>query len=683
MPPRKSPSVTSLFSSSGDSGDSGDDDVGHTNGDGVTNKGSDGDAVESFWSAAREKWERSRETDSKTDHKKLFESSSEEEEAAREGELCFLHSVQPHDTLSGLALRYGVSEGDIQAANGSMLNNRNVFSFKTLRIPSGGGGTEGGIDDFGGIAGGPCCELCWEPLGEEGDLPASGSTPGDAHAERRDAESNSVGGEKTRTLDLRHGVSILVHVACMRCCADSCLADFSTWSDDRIRTQCFLVDDQLFCDEHGPKVQLCSNHGKGSGVNECNNRACRSINSVCVADCALCPMVSAGKLPECDGSHYVSFVGLAGPGCGNDGCRNRPYCVPSCSSCPCLEGKPKASSASSTSSSSHRRRTSSSGSLPPLQKQQEQQQQQLAAAREVALLTREFGEALHAIKEEPAKGQEFLAGGVEVKCVDVFASATRPWLLNLNGGSKGWIWKEGDDLRKDALLLRVMDALNAIWERASLPVRCNTYRVVPFFIDGTHCGFIEALDGQPLQDQPVDSYQVLQLAKEMGAKGNRFVSTLNGTIIASYLFDLFDRHHGNIFLDTTGALSHIDFNNCFGLMTRWEPAPKVWCTLRARRTAHYFGYSTRMIVDTCAAGYRELSRHPNSGEILRAFDDAAVEVGLPAETTAPWRSYLEKVISPEHAEKFSVELQSSLTTVRYQFGRVLRDNVQTFKTSFG
>ena len=46
------------------------------------------------------------------------------------------------DTLSGLALRYGVSERDIQAANRT--SSREVFMFKTLLIPVAHGGAVAG-----------------------------------------------------------------------------------------------------------------------------------------------------------------------------------------------------------------------------------------------------------------------------------------------------------------------------------------------------------------------------------------------------------------------------------------------------------------------------------------------------------------------------------------------------------
>jgi LysM repeat protein len=49
----------------------------------------------------------------------------------------FHHVTKPTDTLSGLALRYGVSEKDIQTANRT--HSREVFQFKVVLIPRTGG----------------------------------------------------------------------------------------------------------------------------------------------------------------------------------------------------------------------------------------------------------------------------------------------------------------------------------------------------------------------------------------------------------------------------------------------------------------------------------------------------------------------------------------------------------------
>jgi LysM repeat protein len=59
-----------------------------------------------------------------------------------------LHTVERRDTLDGLALKYGVSKGDIKQAND--LPTDNIFTCRTLRIPTGrsrgvlagGGGSE-------------------------------------------------------------------------------------------------------------------------------------------------------------------------------------------------------------------------------------------------------------------------------------------------------------------------------------------------------------------------------------------------------------------------------------------------------------------------------------------------------------------------------------------------------------
>ncbi|CAH8596184.1 unnamed protein product [Heterobilharzia americana] len=145
--------------------------------------------------------------------------------------------------------------------------------------------------------------------------------------------------------------------------------------------------------------------------------------------------------------------------------------------------------------------------------------------------------------------------------------ATSPW-----GTLPGWsltsaIVKVGDDLRQEQLAYQMLTVLKNIWESEHVPLWLRPLTVVVISLDS---GFIE-----PVPDT-VSFHQIKRharlslvdyLHREHGADNSEafltaqhnFVQSCAAYCLVGYLFQVKDRHNGNILLDNEGHVIHIDY----------------------------------------------------------------------------------------------------------------------------
>nr|CAH8867278.1 unnamed protein product [Trichobilharzia regenti] len=145
--------------------------------------------------------------------------------------------------------------------------------------------------------------------------------------------------------------------------------------------------------------------------------------------------------------------------------------------------------------------------------------------------------------------------------------ATSPW-----GSLPGWsltsaIVKVGDDLRQEQLAYQLLTVLKNIWEIEHVPLWLRPLTVVVISSDS---GFIE-----PVPDT-VSFHQIKRHARlslldymhrEHGPDNSEafltaqqnFVQSTAAYCLVGYLFQVKDRHNGNILLDNEGHVIHIDY----------------------------------------------------------------------------------------------------------------------------
>ncbi|XP_068630993.1 phosphatidylinositol 4-kinase beta isoform X2 [Battus philenor] len=144
------------------------------------------------------------------------------------------------------------------------------------------------------------------------------------------------------------------------------------------------------------------------------------------------------------------------------------------------------------------------------------------------------------------------------------------------GSLSGWrllgcIVKVGDDLRQELLAAQLLRRLEAAWRVERVPLRLHPYEILCL---DRECGLIQpVLNSVSLHQIKKQSGRSLRawLELEHGPPNSEgflsaqknFVESAAAYALTSYLLQLKDRHNGNILLDSTGHIIHIDFGFIF------------------------------------------------------------------------------------------------------------------------
>lgn len=144
------------------------------------------------------------------------------------------------------------------------------------------------------------------------------------------------------------------------------------------------------------------------------------------------------------------------------------------------------------------------------------------------------------------------------------------------------IFKIGDDLRQDVLTLQMIKLMDMIWLEDGLDLHIKSYRVV---VTGDQSGIIEVVPNSEttssiqsyyggkfgaLSKKPLKAF----LKEHNPDKSQRikaysnFIKSCAGYCVASYILGIADRHNGNIMINHTGHLFHIDFGHFLGNFKR-------------------------------------------------------------------------------------------------------------------
>lgn len=169
---------------------------------------------------------------------------------------------------------------------------------------------------------------------------------------------------------------------------------------------------------------------------------------------------------------------------------------------------------------------------------------------------------------------------VDIKSCMYFASNTLPLKINFIGSDNAVIpamFKVGDDLRQDSLVLQVIKVMDSLWLKAGLDLRIVTFQALP---TSDKRGMIEIVsEAETLRaiqtewgltgsfkDKPIAEWLAKHNPSELEYQRARdnFTASCAGYSVATYLLGICDRHNDNIMLKTSGHLFHIDFGKFLG-----------------------------------------------------------------------------------------------------------------------
>jgi len=130
------------------------------------------------------------------------------------------------------------------------------------------------------------------------------------------------------------------------------------------------------------------------------------------------------------------------------------------------------------------------------------------------------------------------------------------------------IFKHGDDLRQDQLVLQIFTLMDRILKRENLDLKLTSYRVLA---TSAQHGFVQFIDSEPLRDVSqqwegnIQNYLRHYNPSTTGPFGisgeviDNYVRSCAGYSIICYLLGVGDRHLHNLLLCKDGRLFHVDF----------------------------------------------------------------------------------------------------------------------------
>lgn len=229
----------------------------------------------------------------------------------------------------------------------------------------------------------------------------------------------------------------------------------------------------------------------------------------------------------------------------------------------------------------------------------------------------------------------YITGIIPEKAV-LFKSALMPSRLTFKvQDNKEYvaIFKHGDDLRQDQLILQIITLMDKLLRSENLDLKVTPYRVLA---TSTRHGFVQFVNSLPVAEilateGSIQNYFRKNHPNENAPYGispdimENYIKSCAGYCVITYLLGVGDRHFDNLLLTSTGKLFHIDFGYILGRDPKPLPPPmklskEMVEAMGGVNSEHYHEFRK-----LCYTAFLHLRRHANL--ILNLFSlmvDASV-----------------------------------------------------------
>ncbi|XP_032668261.1 phosphatidylinositol 3-kinase catalytic subunit type 3 isoform X2 [Odontomachus brunneus] len=231
---------------------------------------------------------------------------------------------------------------------------------------------------------------------------------------------------------------------------------------------------------------------------------------------------------------------------------------------------------------------------------------------------------------------EICIKGIIPEKASLFKSALMPsklTFLTTDNSEYIAIFKHGDDLRQDQLILQTIALMDKLLRRENLDLKLTPYRVLA---TSTRHGFLQFIESTTVAEVLASEGSILSFFRkhhpsETGPYGvvpevmDTYVRSCAGYCIITYVLGVGDRHLDNLLLTASGKLFHIDFGYILGRDPKPLPPPmklskEMVEAMGGVGSEHYHEFRKQ-----CYTAFLHLRRHANL--ILNLFSlmvDASV-----------------------------------------------------------
>uniref|UniRef100_A0A0E0IA16 phosphatidylinositol 3-kinase n=1 Tax=Oryza nivara TaxID=4536 RepID=A0A0E0IA16_ORYNI len=157
----------------------------------------------------------------------------------------------------------------------------------------------------------------------------------------------------------------------------------------------------------------------------------------------------------------------------------------------------------------------------------------------------------------------------------VFKSANYPLCIafsTVNGGTSKMIFKKGDNLRKDQLVIQIISLMDRLLKSDNLDLHLTPYQVLATGLEEGLVEFIPSISVAKIIQKTgsIESYLQKCNPDEDGPFGitaqclETFIKSCAGYSVITYILGIGDRHLDNLLLQDDGRLFHVDFSYMLG-----------------------------------------------------------------------------------------------------------------------
>uniref|UniRef100_A0A182N8W1 Phosphatidylinositol 3-kinase catalytic subunit type 3 n=1 Tax=Anopheles dirus TaxID=7168 RepID=A0A182N8W1_9DIPT len=212
--------------------------------------------------------------------------------------------------------------------------------------------------------------------------------------------------------------------------------------------------------------------------------------------------------------------------------------------------------------------------------------------------------------------------GIAAEKVSLFKSALMPSKLTFRtttGRDYVAIFKHGDDLRQDQLILQMITLMDKLLQKENLDLKLTPYRVLATSSKHGFMQYIESVTVAEVLNTEGSIHNYFRKFNpcETGPFGilpeimDTYIKSCAGYCVITYLLGIGDRHLDNLLLTSNGKLFHIDFGYILGRDPKPMPPPmklsKEMVEAMGGINSEYYNTFRKL----CYTAFLHLRRHAN------------------------------------------------------------------------